>query len=114
MSEPCSLQVAFGILPRSLRNHATCPVRQQGSNRLAVRESLRAEARAGTQTNGIDTMKTSHRTVILILSLLGNLFHGEPTLAAGCPNPSFITAGTFAAGANPSSVTTGDFNGDGK
>ncbi len=37
-----------------------------------------------------------------------------PPAMTGCATPSFGAATNFAAGTNPLSVTTGDFNGDGK
>ena len=42
------------------------------------------------------------------------LFHGEVTLADGCPRPSLAAAKSFDAGVNPYSVAVGDFKGDGR
>ena len=49
-------------------------------------------------------------TVATVVVLLSGLFHSKPTLADGCPTPSFAPA--FKFGTSAWFVTVGDFNGD--
>src|SRR2546429_2264574 len=49
-------------------------------------------------------------TVATVVVLLSSLFHSKPTLADGCPTPSFAPA--FKFGTSAWFVTVGDFNGD--
>ncbi|PYI83116.1 MAG: hypothetical protein DME26_15695, partial [Verrucomicrobia bacterium] len=61
-------------------------------------------------------MKTSsfHPIALPFAILLGGIIFSEPTQGASCPAPSFVPAGTFAAGTSPAYTVTNDFNGDGK
>jgi len=52
-------------------------------------------------------------TVVLLVALATLLLDFSPALA-GCSSPAFGPPVTFPVGANPASITTGDFNGDGK
>src|SRR2546430_13623517 len=52
----------------------------------------------------------SFPTVATVVVLLSSLFHSKPTLADGCPTPSFAPA--FKFGTSAWFVTVGDFNGD--
>jgi len=53
-------------------------------------------------------------TVAAFVALLSGLFHSRPTMADGCPAPSFAAARVFPAGFHPGSLAVGDFNGDGR
>ena len=50
----------------------------------------------------------------LFVIVVASLFDLQPARAGNCPEPMFVAAGTFPAGTTPVSVTTGDFNADGK
>src|SRR2546421_8068521 len=69
---------------------------------------------APSRTN--EFMKTPFRYLEAIVSVIvvASLSDREPARAGNCLEPMFVAAGTASVVTTPVSVTTGDFNADGK